>query len=166
MITIQECRVTQTVDHHRVAAIVGQGADPAIGLFGVQQAAVAAAGQAFGFGQAGPQYIQLPAAPVIAHQATIALAVFDGIKIVAFVPEALHALAVEQLGDLAIAGQADRCQATFLAEHPAALRRDHTVGLGQVIDQHDALARSRDLEDAAPAVIQFTADQQAAIRLR
>ncbi|MNC37534.1 hypothetical protein D3C75_861020 [compost metagenome] len=166
LVAEQERRVAQAIDHHRVPAIVGQGADLAVGLFGIQQTPVAAAGQAFGFGQAGAQHIELAAAPVIAHQTAIALAVLDGVKVLAVVPQALHALAIEQPGDLAIAGQADRGKPAFLAEHPASLRRHHAVGFGQIVDDHHPITLGGDPEDAATAIVQFAADQQAAIGLR
>lgn len=85
---------------------------------------------------------------------------------VAVVPQPLHAFTVEQVGNLTIAGQAHRRLTAFLAEHPTALCRDHAVGLRQAVDNHYAVACRGDLEDAASAIIQFAADQQAAIRLR
>ncbi|MNE44670.1 hypothetical protein D3C80_1389080 [compost metagenome] len=85
---------------------------------------------------------------------------------IAIVPQPLHALAVEQVGDLAVARQADRRKATLLAEDPAALGRDHAVGLGQVVDHHHAVTLGSNLEDAATAVVQLAADQQAAVGLR
>ncbi|MNN29893.1 hypothetical protein D3C81_1435150 [compost metagenome] len=166
LVTEQEGGVEQPIDHHRVLAIVRQGANLAIGFFGVQQAPIVAASEAFGFGQAGTQHIKLAAGPVITHKAAIALAVFDGIQVVAVIPQALHAFTVEQVGNLAIAGQAHRRLTAFLAEHPSALCRDHAIGLGKIVDHHDTVAGRGDLEDAAAAIIQLAADQQAAIRLR
>jgi len=166
LITEQEGWVTQAVDHHRVLAVFGQGADLAVGFLGIQQAAIAAAGQAFGFGEPGTQHVKLASAPVIAHQAAIALAVLNGIEVIALVPQPLHALAVEQPGHLAITRQADRREAPFLAEHPAAVDGDHAIRFGQVVDHHHPVALGGDLEDAAFAVVQFAADQQAAVGLR
>ncbi|MNN37766.1 hypothetical protein D3C81_1517290 [compost metagenome] len=85
---------------------------------------------------------------------------------VTVIPQALHALAVKQARNLAIAGQADRGQPAFLAEHPATLRRYHAVGLGQLVDDHHPVTLGGDLEDAATAIVQLAADQQATIGLR
>lgn len=136
--------------------------DPALGLFGIEQPAIRAAGHPFAFFQAVAQHRQATLQRVVAEQAT-ARQVLDGIEGLAIGGDALDVVAVEQGLALAVAQEKHRQRSAFLADHQAALEHHQAIRLGQLAQYRLALAIGQQPQQAAAATGKFLGHEQAAI---
>lgn len=129
-------------EHHRVAAVLGEFAHHAFFLLGIEHAPIRATHDGLAFLDPVAQHCQALVAPAIAQQSPEGLAVFNGVEVVAVIPQALNVLTSEQFGDDAVleespprASRIQSCltigvmqEATDRCRYPASRRLSRTDG--------------------------------------